>query len=124
MFCVINHRLWAAAALAAWIAVAGGTWLPDDAQLAAAQAGLEAQVRRAAAEQHLPLADWSSYTFQYQGQTQAGQRIIFINAFCVPAPADAPRRLLQVFDGGSCYFRTGYVPSEKRYLPVVFNGEG
>ena len=121
MFCV-NHRPWVAA-LVAWIAVAGGTWSPDGAQVAEARAGLEAQVRRAAAEQHLPLADWPGYTFQYQGQTQAGRRIIFINAFCTPAPADATRRLVQVLDGGSCYFRTGSVPSEKRYLPVVFNGE-
>ena len=110
-------------ALAAWIAVAGGTWSPGREQVAEAQAGLEAQVRRAAAEQHLSLTDWPGYTFQYQGQVQAGRRIIFINAFCTPAPADAARRLVQVFDGGSCYFRTAYVPSQKRYLPVVFNGE-
>jgi len=104
-----------------WFGIPGGSWSTSQAVLNNIRGGLEPFVKQQASTQHQALQPWSSYSFQYQGQTEAGRKIVFINAFCRSEP-DAQHHFVQVFDGGSCYFRVKYDPQRKKFFELVFNG--
>jgi hypothetical protein len=106
-----------------WIAVPGGSWSPSATSIAEARLELEPFVSRQAAAQHKRLADWSKYTFQYQGQEQAGRRVVLVNAFCSKPPDKAATHLLMVEDGGPCFFQAYWDPAQKIYISVMFNGD-
>lgn len=112
-----------ALSIASWIHVPGGTWQPT-AHAVELRDGLEPFVVRAAAEQGKRLPAWSSYTFQYQGQTEQSRKTVFINAFCSPAPSDVKTQFVLVLDGGACYFRVKYDPAKKEFFDLEFNGDG
>jgi hypothetical protein len=83
---------------------------------------LEPFVKQQAAEQHQKLPNWSSYTFQYQGQMDGENKIVFINAFCIAPPEYAQRQFVMVFDGGPCFFEVKYDPNKKKFFQLTFNG--
>jgi hypothetical protein len=112
-----------AVSVASWIHVPGGTWQPT-AELPAIRASLKPFVEQAAAEQKKRLPEWSTYTFQYQGQTKEHHNVVFINAFCSPARPDVKTQFVLVLDGGPCYFRATYDPARKAFVALEFNGDG
>ena len=112
-----------AVAVGSWVAVPGGSWSPAPEQLSEIRSSLEPFVKQQAAEQHRQLPNWSRYSFQYQGQLDDGQRVIFVNAFCISPPEYAQRQFVFVFDGGPCFFQVKYDPNKKRFFQLMFNGE-
>jgi hypothetical protein len=110
-------------AVGSWIVIPGGAWSPAPEQLSEIRSSLEPFVKQQAFEQHRQLAKWPSYSFQYQGQLDAGQKVIFINAFCISPPEYAQQKFVLVFDGGPCFFQVKYDPNKKRFFQLMFNGE-
>lgn len=104
-----------------WFGIPGGSWNVGSAVLNSIHDGLEPFVKQQASNQHQVLRPWPTYSFQYQGQTEAGRKIVFINAFCGSEP-DAQQHFVQVFDGGPCYFRVKYDPLRREFFELVFNG--
>ena len=68
------------------------------------------------------LPAWSTYAFQYQGRQVGGRKVIYVNGFC-HIPDYAAKRMVVVFDGGSCYFSALYDVESKAYTNVRFNGD-
>lgn len=115
--------IFAAAAIGSWIAISGGPWSPSPAQVTEIQSGLKSFVVQQATQQHRKIPDWSSYTFQYQGQMDSGQRVVYINASCISPPEYAQRQFVLALDGGTCFFEVKYDPAKRRFFQLVFNGE-
>jgi hypothetical protein len=111
-----------AIAVGSWLAVPGGAWTPTQDDVAEARSQLEPYAWQQAAQWGEVLPDWSSYTFQYQGQERGGKKILLVNAFCSEPPASAATEMVLVFDGGPCYFTAHWDPVEKRFIGIGFNG--
>ena len=79
----------------------------------------------------LKITGWSSairiehperYFRQYIGVTHAGQRRIYINAFCDdPPPSDWRIHLYEVIDGATCYWQALYDPRNKKFSNLTIN---
>jgi hypothetical protein len=111
-----------------WTLVRGGTWSPNqlsEVQTATRQA-FELNSRAYKAQHGIGTPPWNAYTFQYQGNTRNGERLIFVNAFCKMHRdnPDLSREFLLVHDGGACYFRAVYDPTHKHSVELNFNGIG
>ncbi|WP_171160078.1 hypothetical protein [Usitatibacter palustris] len=111
-----------AIAVGSWISVPGGAWTPDPEAMAKLQSSIRPFVVEQAALTEHKLPAWSSYTFQYQGQLRGRTKIIFVNAFCAPPPANARKQLVVVLDGGPCYFTLKYDPGQRKFFDLQFNG--
>jgi len=111
-----------AVAIGSWVYVPGGTWQPDQAQLADAKARLQPYVAAEAKARNDELSPWSDYTFQYQGREISGRNLIYVNAFCIEPPDDVKENIVFVFDGGTCFFEAYYDPKVKAFVSVRFNG--
>jgi hypothetical protein len=101
----------------------GSSWSPDAPTLNAAKGKLRQAVWSTALKQQQDLPDWKTYSFQYQGRELSGRRIVYVNAFCI-APDYADKQLVQVLDGGPCYFVAIYDVATGTYSAVEFNGRG
>ena len=99
-----------------------GSWQPDATKIDEAKAALRPYVTQQASLAGKTLPKWDSYTFQFQGQEIGGKKVIFVNAFCGRVPSHATTRIVMVFDGGPCYFRAYWDPTDKIYTDVIFNG--
>lgn len=105
-----------------WVKAHGGSWVPTAEQLHAVRQAFEAYVKHAAKVEHINLAPWPSYTFQYQGRLFHGHKVVFVNAFCA-APAGPPsNEIIVVSDGGPCYFRAWWSPKRRSFVGIIFNG--
>ncbi|WP_026687460.1 hypothetical protein [Azovibrio restrictus] len=113
----------AAIAVGSWIAVPGGSWSPTQEEITAVRAQLAPHVKQIATKQHLILEKWSNYSFQYQGQLEGSSKVIYINAFCIPPPPYTQTRFVIFFDGGTCFFQAKYLPKNKSFIQVTFNGK-
>jgi len=100
--------------VANWTEVMGGSWQPDAPVLSKAETAL---MKRLGARlgHKVTVAEWQSYSFQYQGHTTpSAHRTIEINAFCSILPEewrahfDLTREWVRVFGGGECFFRANY----------------
>ena len=120
----MNSVILFAVAIGSWISISGGTWQPTTQEVSGARSGLQSYVAKTATKQHQDLPKWSHYTFQYQGRTIEKKRYIYVNAFCITPPEYSATKLVQVFDGGSCFFSVLYDPKTKTYSNLVFNGLG
>jgi hypothetical protein len=120
---VASLLLSAAAALPKWIQVEGGTWKIEPKVLSEVQLALKSALPTAYGGR---LRKWDAYTFQYQGKASPfGDRFVFVNAFC-----DSSRNVdqmrqewVEVFDGGTCYFRVEYDLKTKQLRKLLVNGE-
>lgn len=112
-----------AIAIGSWVAVPGGSWSPSSELMGEVRGQIESYVKQHAVEQHLQLADWSRYSFQYQGQLENGRQAVFINAFCDAPPEYARQQFVVVLDGGPCFFQVKYDPEKKQFFQLTFNGE-
>ena len=106
-----------------WLHIPDGSWSPAPEQLSELRNSLEPFVKQQALTQHLQLPKWQNYTFQFQGQVDEGQKIIFVNAFCSSPLEQARVQFVVVFDGGSCFFQVKYNPNKKLFYQLMFNGE-
>jgi hypothetical protein len=108
-----------------WIKVAGGTWEPSPKMLSEIKSKIESHVKKYATAQGRELKNWQSYTFQYQGIEEKGQKLIFINALCDNEikKRDLSKQIIHVFDGGSCFFSFKYDPLRNDLFDLVINGE-
>jgi hypothetical protein len=111
-----------AVAVGSWVSVPGGSWSPTNDQIASLRAEIEPFVKSQARERGLELKKWSSYSFQFQGQVEAGRNVVFVNAFCVVPPSYTSERFVLVLDGGPCFFQAKYDPLAKRFIHLAFNG--
>jgi hypothetical protein len=111
-----------AALLLSWLQIPGGTWVIDEATTADAKRVLELALwdEMHGAGEELPA--WSSYTFQFQGRTEDGRKLIYINALCSTPPETAATEWILVLDGGKCYFEAYYDPESKEIVSIQFNG--
>lgn len=114
----------ASIAMGSWLPIPGGSWSPASRQVEDVRSGSKRFVESEAEKRHMPLRPWSTYTFQYQGQTSHDRRVIYVNAFCEPPPDYARRQFVDVDDGGSCYFQLRYDPAARKFVEVTFNGIG
>jgi hypothetical protein len=112
-----------AIAIGSWLPVPGGSWQPTALDMVEAESQIESYVAREASLAKRTLPNWSSYTFQYQGQEFHGKPVVLVNAFCSAPPPNAATQMLMVFDGGPCYFQARWDPISKTYISVVFNGD-
>ena len=113
----------AAVALPKWIQVEGGAWTIDPHLLSEVQLALKSTLPTAYGGR---LRKWNTYTFQYQGKISVlGGRFVFVNAFCDSSLNDDQMRAewVEVFDGGTCYFRVEYDVKTKRLRKLLVNGE-
>jgi hypothetical protein len=120
---VASVSLSAAATLPKWIQVEGGTWKHEPNVLSVVQLALKSALPTAYGGR---LRKWGAYTFQYQGNTSVlGDRFVFVNAFCDSSRNDDQMRTewVEVFDGGTCYFRVEYDVNTKRLRKLLVNGE-
>ncbi|HIE53893.1 MAG TPA: hypothetical protein EYP90_01715 [Chromatiaceae bacterium] len=125
-----NVAVAAVVSLTAWVYIPGGIWHPSQQVVRAAASRLKPVVEKRAAYVRAALPDWSKYTFQYQGLTFRGKKVLYVNAYCRPLVPPGVKlkhrviikRFVRVNDGGSCYFQAYYDPVAKKYLLVGFNG--
>jgi hypothetical protein len=113
-----------AASESPWFQVEGGSWVPSPQLIAKVKGTLETSARKLAALEKRNLLEWKKYTFQYQGQTTHKKKVIFINAFCIKNSEIQPtKRMVQVMDGGACFFNVSYDPETDSYFDLSINGE-
>ncbi len=114
----------AAAAIGSWSDIPGGSWHPGEVAIAEIRSGVRQFVQESAKKRGKNLQEWSLYSFQYQAREKAGQRFVFINAFCIAPPDYAQKRFVLVTDGGPCFFNLKYDPQRRVFFDLEFNGEG
>jgi hypothetical protein len=106
----------------AWIQVAGGAWVPNEAVVSQVASSLEVYVEAAAKRQGRDVRPWSEYSFQYQGRILKGRRYVFIAGLCATfADTDLSADFYEVLDGGSCYFRLTFDPKRQRFGNLHIN---
>ena len=91
-----------------------GTWQPAKADIDGLEARLQ-QLSSVKAEDRsasqITIDHPRQYFRQYVAAIREGKQLIYINAFCDEAQfPDWHRRLVVVFDGGSCYWQALYEP--------------
>ncbi|MBB5061263.1 hypothetical protein HDF16_005999 [Granulicella aggregans] len=65
------------------------------------------------------------YYRQYVPIQLDGKKLLFVNAFCDRGlTADWRSRLVDVSDGGECYWKATYDPVTERYSDLAINGKG
>lgn len=108
-----------------WIKVDGGKWDPSPKMLSALKTTIESYVGSQAKAEKRELQKWKTYTFQYQGQEEKGKKYIFINALCGQGmkTTDLSKKIIHLFDGGSCYFSLKYDPERNDFFDLFINGE-
>jgi hypothetical protein len=106
-----------------WVPIPGGTWVPSQEVVAEFQGKIEAFVQKRAALDHRELQDWSTYTFQYQGQQKGHKQFVYINAFCDARDDRVEKEFVETFNGGSCYFSLRYYPRSKSFKELYINGD-
>ncbi len=65
------------------------------------------------------------YYRQYVGIVAGKQKLVYINAFCEdPPPKYWKQKLVQVSDGGPCYWNVFYDTAAGEFLYLEINGVG
>jgi hypothetical protein len=107
-----------------------GTWEPTNADIDGLEANLH-QISGLSLKGKLPwiqIEHPENYFRQYIGVLQAGNKRIYINAFCGfngNQPPSSPvwrNRLFIISDGGSCAWQSLYDPSSKKFIELRING--
>jgi hypothetical protein len=105
-----------------------GAWNPTEAEIHDLEANLHqvSDLSRKSDRNFTKIEHPETYFRQYVGILQAGQKRIYINAFCgfngnQPPPLWSVH-LITVSDGGSCAWQSLYDPSSKTYLELSVNG--
>lgn len=62
------------------------------------------------------------YYRRYVGVVVAGRRLIYINGMCVKPPSYWRRALVNVCDGGACFWGVFYDPSTGEFSQFEMNG--
>jgi len=99
-----------------------GTWKPTKADIEGAETNLS-QVSHLKAEGWGPVVHIDHperYFRQYVPILRAGQKVIYINAFC-DAPAYWRTQFVVVADGATCYWQALYNPATQKYLHLTIN---
>ena len=108
-----------------WIEVGGGSWVVDNLTMLRLQQQIREFVTAATRAEGRELQDWATYNFQYRAQEEGGKQFIFVNAFCIADDGDQlDKQLLQVTDGGTCFFSLKYDPENDQFFDLLVNGDG
>jgi hypothetical protein len=101
-----------------------GSWTPNKADID----GLESNLSQIS---NMKIFGWESriridhpdqYYRQYVAVSVAGQKRIFVNAFCdEKPPIDWRDRLVVVIDGATCYWQVLYNPATKQFSNLRIN---
>jgi hypothetical protein len=106
---------------------AGENWTPDPAQVAALETALIPFLKTAKDPWLRPDPPiWErvpNYQRQYIGLIEDGRQIIYGNYFCNSAETDWRKELVQVNDGGDCYFQVKYDVETGTIYDLRVNGE-
>ena len=105
-------------------------WQPNNAQIAELESRLieflgSAEVKKDKMASGLA-AKAPTYWRQYVGVTSTeGRKVVLVNAFCNSlgkTDAQLKREMLDVDDGGNCFFRVHYDPEKKTFSRFATNG--
>jgi hypothetical protein len=66
--------------------------------------------------------DPRQYYRQYVGVVVAGRKLIYVNGICEKPPSYWRRALVDVCDGGACYWGVLYDPSTGEFSQFEMNG--
>lgn len=113
----------AAIAVGSWIHTPGGTWTPDASTMTAVKSAMRGEIARQLKASHATLERGSEYTYQYQGITLDGYRLVLIMGSCTPLAERHRKGIQRIADGGTCYFQAYFDPKRKRFAGFQFNGE-
>lgn len=107
-----------------WIAVERGPWEPKPQTIERIKNEIRPYVQARSKAQGRELREWTSYTFQYQGQENAGRPFVFVNALCrVDQGWRLNKQMVMVKDGGPCYFTLKYDIKTREFFELMINGE-
>ncbi len=107
-----------------WIKVVGGNWEPSPQILSELKTKIEGYVKSQGEAQGREFKNWQDYTFQYQGEEEKGRKYIFVNALCNQSDRQGlDKKIVIIFDGGTCYFNVKYDPSKRLFFDLLINGE-
>lgn len=100
-----------------------GHWTPDEGGVAALEGGLVAFLRGNPSERAQSLAvKVAGYKRQYVGFLLGERKVIYANFFC-KASEDWRAQLVDVDDGGDCYFQVVFDPASSAFSDLHINGE-
>jgi hypothetical protein len=109
---------------------AGAQWIPTREQVVELERKLPEAFARAAGRSCLPTdppRPLGEYGIQYSGVVQQGARMIRGFGFCGELEEPAARleqHIVQVNDGGCCFFDLEYDPARGEFVGLRFNGHG
>jgi hypothetical protein len=107
-----------------WIALPGESGSPTETHMAPVKSGLRQHMQALAKQQGISMPAWDTYTIQYEGTIESGQRRITIRGSCVvPENLDPQRTPIIVLDGGPCFFFAVYDVATNSYVRAFFNGD-
>lgn len=105
-----------------WVKVKNGIWEPTQQILLELKTNFQPKVTRMAQPQKL--LEFDKYIFQYRGDTENGRLFIFVNAACDAHNIKLDEEMVDVDDGGVCYFNIKYDPVKKQLYGLWINGNG
>ncbi len=101
-----------------------GTWTPTPNDVTVFERGLDAFVRlQGGADSKRIPAKLTKYKRQWAGFLAHGKRKIFGNFFCSEQP-DWRHHVIEVDDGGDCFFQIEFDVDSKTYSDFSVNGVG
>jgi hypothetical protein len=106
---------------------AGPYWTPTAQQIEKLESRLAAYLAANPPQDGHPVINILEYGRQYVGVTRAGKKAIFLNAFCPSYLSLAKdkswlKELVQVEDGGSCFFQVYFDPESSEFSALLYNG--
>lgn len=107
---------------------AAETWMPAREDIVKLEDGVKAFLRGSSkseprAETHI-LPRFLQFRRQYFGVTENGQKVIHAYFFCDAQGINWKTALVQVEDGGPCYFNLRFAPQSGKFERLQVNGEG
>ena len=107
-----------------WTEVDNGTWKVSDRQFDFITRNLNAYLLGESEKTGNSVLNFEEYEFQYQGQEDKQGRFIFINGFCEkPNEFEPKTEILNILDGGNCYFSVRWSPTNNQFYELFINGE-
>jgi len=101
-----------------------GTWKPTKADIDAVEANISqvSSLKSGGRSPAIHIDHPERYFRQYVPIIQAGQKRLYVNAFCdEPPPYWHSRLVVAITDGGTCYWQALYDPATKKFSHLRIN---
>jgi hypothetical protein len=103
-----------------------GLWIPSETDIQALESALPTYLQENADLFYRDPPVWErldEYKRQYFGYNRDGKRFIYGNFFCHDMGIDYKTILVEVEDGGECYFQFKYDADSGEFFDLMVNGE-